>query len=169
MLAAQRAQGEAELASDGVRFSRVETLHFADMAYLGQVHRLRVRIDPAWDMPELTKAFQAAYQQEFGTTLGDIPVLVVNIRSSARGTRQAELDAAADPPGRELAPARTRREVYFGGRWHDTPIYAREDLLPGMRFTGPAVIEQPDTTTVVEPGMSAWVDGRSNMQIEVAS
>jgi N-methylhydantoinase A len=56
--------------------------------------------------------------------------------------------------------------VYFGG-WHDTAIYAREDLLPGVRFAGPAIVEQNDTTTVVEPGMTTRVDAFGNLLVEL--
>ena len=54
------------------------------------------------------------------------------------------------------------------GRWIDTPIYDRADLLPGMRFEGPAIVEQSDTTSVIEPGMTARVDAHTNILIEVA-
>jgi N-methylhydantoinase A len=59
-----------------------------------------------------------------------------------------------------------RRPVYFGG-WHDAAIYARRDLLPGMSFEGPAIVEQDDTTTVVEPGMVTRVDAYGNLLVEM--
>ena len=59
-----------------------------------------------------------------------------------------------------------RRPVYFGG-WHDSAVYAREDLAPGMQFDGPAIVEQNDTTTVVEPGMVTRVDAFGDLLVEV--
>ena len=59
-----------------------------------------------------------------------------------------------------------RRPVYFGG-WRDAAIYSREDLAPGMQFEGPAIVEQNDTTTVVEPGMVTRVDAYGNLLVEV--
>ena len=50
----------------------------------------------------------------------------------------------------------------------DTPVYDRETFAPGMRFTGPAIIEQLDTTTVVYPGDSVTVDPSLNLIIAVA-
>jgi len=169
LLAAQRERGEHELARDAVTTSRTEVTYHADMAYLGQVHRLRVRIEPDWDAKELSEAFFDAYVQEFGTVLGDVPVLVVNVRSSVRGIRQGEPEPVAEPKDQPCVAPASRRPVYFDGRWHETSVYRRNDLSPGMRFGGPAIVEQEDTTTVVEPNMSVWIDAHSNMQIEVQS
>jgi len=52
-------------------------------------------------------------------------------------------------------------------RWHDTPIYRRENLLAGMTLTGPAIVEQLDATTVIEPGDHARVDALGNLEITV--
>jgi N-methylhydantoinase A len=57
--------------------------------------------------------------------------------------------------------------VWFEGSWHDTPIYARERLAVGTRFDGPAVVEQLDSTTVVEPGDRVEVDALGNLIITV--
>ena len=59
------------------------------------------------------------------------------------------------------------RNVYFGG-WVRTPIYQRPDLQPGMTFDGPAIVEQGDTTSVIEPGMKARVDALDNILVELA-
>jgi N-methylhydantoinase A len=144
-------------------------VYSADMAYLGQVHRLRVRVEPDWTREQLREAFLRTYQQEFGTLLGDVPVLLVNIRTSVRGVRQSDLDAVETPAERPApSPASTRR-AYFQGQWHDTAVYERTDLLPGVRLEGPAIVEQADTTTVIEPGMALWVDGRANLQVELTA
>ena len=87
----------------------------------------------------------------------NIPAVVVNLRTRVVGTRGGMARRAArDVQGGVARPIK-RRPVYFGG-WHDAAIYARSDLLPGMQFDGPAIVEQDDTTTVVEPGMVTRVD-----------
>ena len=53
------------------------------------------------------------------------------------------------------------------GTWHDTPIYRRERLAVGARFDGPAIVEQLDSTTVVEPGDRVEVDASGNLIITV--
>ena len=65
------------------------------------------------------------------------------------------------------AEPQSHRQVHFG-RWLETPIFARARLAPGMQITGPAIIEQDDTTSVIEPGMRACVDGLENLLVEIA-
>jgi N-methylhydantoinase A len=57
--------------------------------------------------------------------------------------------------------------VHFGA-WTDTPVHRRADLVPGTAFDGPAIVQQSDTTTVVEPGMRVRVDGHGNLLVELA-
>ena len=59
------------------------------------------------------------------------------------------------------------RPVWFDSSWHDTPIYNREFLPPKIKFSGPAIIEQLDTTTVVEPENHVEVDESGNLIISL--
>ena len=69
--------------------------------------------------------------------------------------------------GDDLSQARVgEREVWFNS-WHLTPIYSREKLRPGSELDGPAIIEQLDTTTVLEPGDRLSVDAQGNLLIDV--
>jgi N-methylhydantoinase A len=136
------------------------------MAYEGQVHRLRVPIEAGWEAERLRRAFVEHYEREYGTALGALPVVLVNARTSILGRRAAAAVTAAPEPG---GPPQHRsvRPVHFG-EWTDTPVYAREDLRPGAELTGPLVVEQADTTTVVEPGMTVRVDERENLVVRRA-
>jgi N-methylhydantoinase A len=58
--------------------------------------------------------------------------------------------------------------VWFESEAVHTPVYAREDLPAGVRFEGPAVIDQLDTTTLVPPGVKAEVDEWLNIRMEVS-
>ena len=164
----QRAEGEKQLASAGTPHRGVEVVHFADMAYAGQIHALRVRVEAAFSAAQMRDAFVAKYAAEFGNTLGEIPAVIVNLRTRVVG-RRGGLARAPEAAGARTAAAtpRRRRPVYFGG-WHDTAVYVREDLRPGMRFDGPAIVEQDDCTTVVEPGMVTRVDAAGNLLVEMS-
>ncbi|MFT6773291.1 MAG: N-methylhydantoinase A, partial [Paracoccaceae bacterium] len=108
-----------------------------------------------------------AYRQENGATLGAIPVTLVGLTTAATAVRaKAEATAGAIVTVAEATPA-ARRPVHFGA-WMDTPIYDRATLTPGMHFSGPAIIEQADTTSVIEPGLRAQVDAFLNILVEVA-
>jgi N-methylhydantoinase A len=162
----QRREGEAKLRASEARVREVVVTHVADMAYQGQIHALRVTIGHGWNVERIIAAFHAAYGQEYGNTLGDIPTTIVSLKTSVQGIRDQPA-RRLDPPSRRPPPEASRRPVYFGG-WIDTPIYRRWALKPGMAFEGPAIVEQSDTTTVIEPGMAARIDAYGNLLAEVA-
>jgi N-methylhydantoinase A len=71
-------------------------------------------------------------------------------------------------PTRTLADARIgERHAYFG-RFVPTAIYERSRLPLGARLEGPAIVEQPDTTTVIPPGVRAHVDAAGNLRLRRA-
>ena len=166
ILAQQREQGQRQLDESQVPIDATTITHAADMAYAGQIHSLRVPIEPDWDKARLEQAFNDVYRAKFGNTLEGIPVVIVILRTIVIGARasaalpQSEAGAAA-----EASPA-TRRPVHFN-KWYDTPVYQRNDLHPGMRFDGPAIVEQSDTTSVIEPGMGVVVDSKGNLLVKV--
>lgn len=167
IIADQRRSGEQRLEESQVPVSSVSITHLADMAYAGQIHSLRVTVKPDWDSQHLAEAFEKAYLDKFGNTLADMPVTLVNVRTIVIGNRSgAALPTAVIDENSPSGPV-SRRPVYFRNVWHDTPIYSRQFLAPGMRFNGPAIVEQADTTTVVEPDMSLAVDANGNLLIKV--
>lgn len=160
------AAGEEKLAEADFHLGSVNASFSADMCYLGQIHNLRVPIQRDWSPMRLAEAFSDAYRSEFGNTLRDIPVILVSLQATI----------SAPPPSRVVrTPQRlrvgkaipfARRNVYFG-KWCETEIYRREDLVPGITLDGPAVVEQADATIVIEPGMTASVDTLNNLLVEV--
>jgi N-methylhydantoinase A len=62
-----------------------------------------------------------------------------------------------------------RRHVWFAGKWLDTPILARDALRRGDTVRGPAIVEQLDTTTVIEPGDTAAIDAHGNLIITLGA
>ena len=87
----------------------------------------------------------------------------------SRGGERPALDLSRliDPSGRkELPEPISTRRVWFDG-WHEVPVYWRDSLPLKINLQGPAIIEQMDTTIVIDPG--AWVgsDRDGNLIIEV--
>jgi N-methylhydantoinase A len=167
IIASQRQQGAKQLDESQVPIDTSTITHFADMAYQGQIHALRVPIQAEWDTQRLEAAFNDAYRDKFGNTLADMPVVIVNLRTVVVGTRSsAALPHAAEKKGGKPQPM-SRRRVHFGKAWHDTPVFARDAFAPGMTLDGPAIIEQSDTTTVIEPDMALTVDKHGNLLVKV--
>ena len=141
------------------------------MQFVGQTHVLTVPIPRTdFEREDLTRAFERAYWERFEVELREMRAQVVSLRTAIIGRRRPvsldgliALEAAA-----QGAPApESRRRVWFEDGWHDTPVYRREQLGVGVEFGGPAIVEQLDTTTVIEPGDRVRVDRLGNLEITV--
>jgi N-methylhydantoinase A len=166
-LEAQRAQGETINAAERDEIIETVVLHGADMQFRGQTHLIRVAIpSPTVTREELQALFEEAYFARFRVRLPEIRAVLVNLTTSVIGKRRGfELATLA---GTAEGPARIgRRGLYADGRWRSAAVYARERLRPGDRIDGPAVVQQVDATTVIEPGAVAVVDRIGNLRITV--
>lgn len=168
ILAEQRERGLAQVAASGAAVDRTEVRHAAAMSYTGQIHALRVEIEAGWPLDQMVAAFEAAYAREYGNTLPGATVGIVGLLTTVIGARTKPARMAPPLPAPARATPRSHRQVWFNGGWHATAIYDRRDLTAGMVFGGPAIIEQADTTSVLEPGMTARVDAFLNILAEVA-
>ena len=170
--AEQAAEGEATIAREGVPVRELRRVLSADMQFQGQSHILSVGVDSAdIGVAGLHKAFAAAYFRRFGIELPEIPPVLVNLHTAVIGVRpEISLGAlAATDRAPTLAAARLgSRRVWFSDGWHDTPVYAREKLPLDTTLDGPAILEQLDCTTVVEPGDTVRQDGLGNLLIRVS-
>jgi len=171
VFAAQVASGEALIARENVAVERIVTLHRADMQFQGQSHILPVAIESAAiSLDELRAVFAAAYWKRFCVELPEIRPVLVNLHTALIGKRKAVAlrTIAAGRPQATLAEARrTTRAVWFDGGWLETPVYVREALPLAATFVGPAIVEQLDCTTVIEPGNRVAVDPIGNLIVTV--
>ncbi len=168
ILRSQRLAVETSLTESAIAVDQTIISHTAEMSYADQIHALRVPVELEWPPSRMAEAFQQVYYQEYGNTLGDIPVTIVSLKTSLRGLRpHGQRPVARDVSATPAMPTASR-SVYFDG-WCDTHIYNRAQLVPGNTLTGPAIIEQVDTTAVIEPGMAARVDIYGNILIEMAA
>ncbi len=174
VLEEQRAEGEALIAEETVQPERIECVHTADMQFVGQTHLINVPLPgPEIDRDTLQTLFEDAYYKRFKVRLPEIRANLVNLNTSVIGVR-ADIDLASliDPAGRVATLAEAlneKRQVWFAGDWHDTPVYARERLPLDAEIEGPAILEQLDTTTVIEPGDRAASDADGNIIITVGA
>ncbi len=172
ILAEQEAQGRALVGRESVAVERVDVLRSADMQFAGQTHLLRVPLpDGPFDRDTLQSLFEAAYFARFRVRLPEIRAVLVTLATSVIGVRpEIDLSVLIDAAARRATLAEARdgtRRVRFGDGWHDTPVYRRERLPEGASFTGPAIVEQMDTTVVIEPGDRVTQDRDGNLIVEV--
>ncbi|GGJ21114.1 hydantoinase/oxoprolinase family protein [Neoroseomonas lacus] len=176
-MVAEAEAARAVVAAAGLPVDSVETVFELDMHYGGQTHTVSVPL-PVVLREGTTRitaaivrsAFEAAYSRAFSRLLPGLPVRIVTLRTAAIGRRPAfDLAMLAPPAATTLAGAmRGTRPVWFGGAWHDAAIVARLELPVGSVVPGPAILEQPDATVVVEPGLAARTDRFGNLIIERA-
>jgi N-methylhydantoinase A len=171
VFAAQIEAGRERIRREQVAVESIVTVHRADMQFQGQSHILPVAVpDAGITLAELRTAFETAYWQRFGVELPEIRPVLVNLHTAVIGKRKpvALASIAGAQPAATLTEARrTTRPVWFDGSWLDTPVYTRERLPVGARFEGPAIIEQLDCTTVIEPGNTVELDGIGNLIVKL--
>ena len=168
-------RGHTLLKAARTSFERTDVVVELDMAYLGQTHTVAVplafAIENGTVVPptraQIGAAFDQAYMATYGRLLPNGTRRVMNLRTSVIGRRPKFELATLAPQGGTIAAAhKGQRQVHFGDRWHDTAIYQRLALPVGAEIHGPAILEQPDTTVLVDPGLVARVDAFGNTIIE---
>ncbi len=144
-----------------------------EMRYWGQSFELSVpapnreNIDQQW-LDELCESFHDAHETAYGFRAQDEPVELVNLRLTTVGKiarpNMKKLETTSYDPSPAL---KGTRPVYFSesNGVTDTSVYDRVKLPAGAQFSGPAIVEEPDCTTVVHPGWSVQVDEFGNLSI----
>ncbi|MEI8146441.1 MAG: hydantoinase/oxoprolinase family protein, partial [Alphaproteobacteria bacterium] len=172
-------EGEAAravVAAAGLTVERIDVRFELDMHYLGQTHTVGVPLPVTLGAGTtgvsgeiVREAFETAYAKAFTRLLPGLGIRIVNLRAAAIG-RRPRVDLAALAPGADASLEKARRgvrQVWFSG-WHETAVWSRLDLPVGAEILGPAILEQPDATTVVPPGLVARVDSLGNVIMERA-
>ena len=173
VLESQIAEGRATLDREGVAIEGVKLLHFADMQFQGQSHILTVSL-PGTEVSRalLQKSFDAAYWERFGVELPEIRAVLVNLHTAVIGLRSRFDLAVLGRSDRAMSLAEAKngeRQVWFDGGFRATAIYQREKLPADARFEGPAIIEQLDCTSVIEPGNKVQLDSLGNLIVEIGT
>jgi N-methylhydantoinase A len=166
----------AELEQEGLPPDRMSARRFVDVRYVGQSFELTVDYptsrssrSPDRLARAISDSFYRAHLQRFGYADRNEPVEIVNLR--------LKLDLAVDKPdlqldtttGSDLSAAQIDSvEVVFREGELETPLYQRDMLSVGNRISGPALVVQMDTTTVVPPGWNGEVDGYGNLLLQMA-
>jgi N-methylhydantoinase A len=174
-----RLESEAReaLARQGHEEGRRTFVRAADLRYFGQAFEINV---PAPDGPvdaafvaEVEARFHDAHERSYGYCYRDDPKGVVewvNLRVTGVGAMDSPaLDplSAGDGDPREALDG--GRPVFFGDRWHDAPVYARERLRAGDEIAGPAVIQEFGSTLPIHPAFTARVDALGSVVVRRGS
>ncbi|ROR34229.1 hydantoinase B/oxoprolinase family protein [Inmirania thermothiophila] len=160
------AEGREAMAAQGVAAARIRHEPRLLVRYRGSDTALEVPLGPA---AAVRAAFEAAHRERFGFAPPERALVVEAVQVEVIG--EAEI---ADEPAREAPPPRpsgalprlAEAPMWVAGRWRTVPVLAREALRPGEGIEGPAILIEPNSTTVVEPGWRARLDGRGHLLLE---
>jgi len=142
-----------------------------DARYEGQNFEVQVSLDDtgAGGYAEFARRFAEAHEREYGYTVDDRNVQIINCRMQAVG-QVVKAPLAPRHIGGVLEDAKLGvRKTYFGAEhgWRETPVYDRDRVPTGARFTGPALLEEMSSTTVVGVGQHVSVDEYGNLIIRL--
>ena len=148
----------------------------ADMRLSGQIHEINVPIPDgelgAAQLERILSDFHDIYEELYSRRNLNIPIEVQNWRLLATGPEpmvrlsRRDVDENADA-GAALKGARS---AYFQGvGFIECPVYDRYRLAPGARLTGPAIVEEQESTAVLGPQDRAEVDEWFNLVFDVGA
>ncbi len=161
IIARLKQETEAELVSQGITK--------ADISYQVQIHLRYHGSDTSLPVPHgslehLNENFQSVHKQQFGFTDPNKQLVIEAVDVEAITESEVPEEANAEPQDNTQtdAPTRTIRMFTYGA-WHEAPLYARANLKTGTTLSGPAIITEPHSTIIVEPGWQANVSPNNHV------
>ena len=148
------------LLSQGVPAADISIERRVALKYEGTDSTLQLPV--ASEAGELTAAFLEQYRVRYGFLMPERRLVIESISAEAVG-KTHESWAKAQPTPNRPTMAPTTRRVFFGDQWYDTPFFDRDALQPNETITGPAVIRERNTTTVIDPGWRAEVTALNHL------
>jgi N-methylhydantoinase A len=140
---------------------------------VGQNFELAIGLGNAEPLPNvasIAQRFFAEHERAYGFHNPADRIEIVNFRLIAAGKLRQPAARPSEPRQSGAPEAGSRRKVWFeAGNAEDTPVYDRATLMPGNTISGPAVIEQLDSTTLLFPGDRATVDPYLNLLVEISA
>jgi N-methylhydantoinase A len=167
-------QGREAIAATSVKTHQITVKRALDMRYVGQEHpvtvELPLRVFQKQDRTAIKRHFDNDHMQRYGTSAPNENAEIVSLRVTVTGLmKKPPLDKI--PNGGNAPPKSAsagKRKVWFNGRFHNAATYRRAALVCGNRISGPALIEEHASTTVLMPGDRMTVDDYGNLRIRVA-
>jgi len=162
LLAEMRAEAEA-VVRRGAPDAPLAEQRSAFMRYRGQGHEiavtLPVRAFADADRATITGLFEEAYRRLYSRSIPGVEIEILSWVVTLSGPAEGRLAAEATEQASAPKP-RGKRAVFDpdAGDFAEVPIYWRQELAPGARIAGPAVIAEDETSTVVSPRFDARVD-----------
>jgi N-methylhydantoinase A len=168
------AQATAVVRESAATTGTVTVARSVDARYVGQGYELTVPVPAgpldAAALARVRVAFDEIYAARYGYANPTEAVETVTWKLSAVGPAPPVTLAKAGAAERDAA-LKMRRRAWFpeSGGWTDCPVYDRYALAPGTELSGPAIVEERESTSVLPPGTTAAVDEYANLLVSVGA
>ncbi|RWA72454.1 MAG: 5-oxoprolinase [Mesorhizobium sp.] len=162
LISALRQGVVAELAAQGIAESAIAFKPVLQIRYDGTDTALPVNFEHG-SIFRARGDFEAAHKAQFGFVYENKPMIVeaVGVEGSDVGTAARD-ETESSLEDKAASPWQTR-QFFADGAWRDAGIFRREDLKPGHKVAGPALVIEPNQTIVVEPGWQAGITARNHV------
>lgn len=147
---AVRSDARASLVAQGVPEGAQESRIVLHVKYAGTDTALAV---PFENFEQVPQSFTALHQRQFGFTEPDVDLIVESVEAECIARIGAELSGVSDNPAEKSL--HDDAEAYMKGNWASTQVIDRKSLNPGESVTGPAIIIEDGSTSVLEPDWAA--------------
>lgn len=169
--AAVEDQARAQFDGEGIEPAKVKLQRYGKFRYQNQEHTVEVPLSGTItdaDLGKISDEFHETYEREYTYRLpAPVEMVGLHVVASAEVGKLTMAEAPLGSPDASPAIKGRRAVDYALEGIHEATIYDGEKLAPGMRFTGPAVVEDPGTTVVLHPGNEAHIDGFGNIHISL--
>jgi len=174
LLEEMEAEGRERLSRAGVAAADVSVKRVAEMRYFGQGHEVEAPLPAgtlsAESLAAITTNFEAAYRALYHRLPQGVPIEALNWRVTTAGPApRVTMQPAARTDGGARSALKGTRRAWFAEAhaYVDTPVYDRYALAPGAEFSGPAIVEERESTAVIGPGGRCRVDSGLTLVVEL--
>src|SRR5664279_1889671 len=153
-------QVKDEVAGQGVPVGKIKVIVRAHIRYAGTDTALVVG---AGTLPAMKRAFEKAHKTRFGFIDRTKQMVVEAVSVEAVGGGAKFSEKAVKRARGKLPTSAQRTKFFSAGAWHKANVYTRDQLKPGSRVKGAAIIVEPHQTIVVEPGWQAELTRKNHL------
>ena len=175
LLGEMEAEGQALLEKSGALPEQISHRREADIRYVGQGHQIQVPLPVGQlssdSVSTIINSFEEVYRRLYERLSQSVPVEIINWRvTSSSPAPRVRLQGVRDEQTIAQTARKGSRKAYFPelGGYHDVPVYNRYGLLPGASFTGPAIVEERESTVIVGLDCRFRIDEQRNLIVELA-
>ncbi|HEU4825646.1 MAG TPA: hydantoinase/oxoprolinase family protein, partial [Dongiaceae bacterium] len=156
-------EGTAELEGQGIEASAIEVERHVHIKYAGTDAPLLARFG---DLKAIKASFEEAHRRQYGFIVPDKALIVDSVSIEAIGRTEAVADPVLAAETRVDAKPKALIPFWAEGAHHQAPVLERSEMRPGQEADGPAIILEPTSTTIVEPGWTAVATPRGHLVLE---